>query len=180
MKDFIAVKILRITNKNRSLKLAIEKLLSCKCSIIIGGKNEKELNESVVTISSQDQIDNYSIEFLNSLEPTRTAAHNLPLKLEAVEMLLYNLSAQKLCDGTRHAIKCMISRILEATFMSRKLAGDNCFIPRIFLTPTDLPFEFKLLQFPVWLHFAMTNNKYQRHLLKVVGVNLIDPVFSHD
>lgn len=44
---------------------------------------------------------------------------------------------------------------------------------------TDLTFEFKRLQFPIRLAFAMTINKSQGQTLKVVGLNLQNPCFSH-
>jgi len=47
------------------------------------------------------------------------------------------------------------------------------------MIPTDLPFIFKLLQFPVRLAFAMTINKTQRQSLCVAGLNLENPYFSH-
>lgn len=47
------------------------------------------------------------------------------------------------------------------------------------MIPTDLPFEFKRLQFPVRLAFGMTINKAQGQSLDVVGVILQTPCFSH-
>ena len=40
-------------------------------------------------------------------------------------------------------------------------------------------FEFKRLQFPIRLAFAMTINKSQGQSLKVCGLNLENPCFSH-
>uniref|UniRef100_A0A2H1VCF4 SFRICE_038769 n=1 Tax=Spodoptera frugiperda TaxID=7108 RepID=A0A2H1VCF4_SPOFR len=40
------------------------------------------------------------------------------------------------------------------------------------MIPTDMPFEFKRLQFPILLAFAMTINKSQGQSLKVCGLNL--------
>ncbi|GBN43546.1 hypothetical protein AVEN_185539-1 [Araneus ventricosus] len=41
------------------------------------------------------------------------------------------------------------------------------------------PFQFKRLQFPVRLSFAMSINKAQGQSLKVVGLDLLKPFFSH-
>jgi ATP-dependent DNA helicase PIF1 len=41
-------------------------------------------------------------------------------------------------------------------------------LPRIPMIPTDMPFEFKRLQLPVRLAFAMTFNKAQGHRYKRV------------
>jgi ATP-dependent DNA helicase PIF1 len=47
-------------------------------------------------------------------------------------------------------------------------------LPRIPMILTDMSFEFKRLQYPVRLAFAMTINKAQ-----VCGINLENPCFSH-
>jgi ATP-dependent DNA helicase PIF1 len=69
--------------------------------------------------------------------------------------------------------------VIEATIMTGCAKGEDVFIPRIPLLPTDLPFPFKRLQFPVRLAFAMSINKSQGQSLKVAGVNLETPCFSH-
>jgi hypothetical protein len=43
-----------------------------------------------------------------------------------------------------------------------------------------MPFQFKRLQLPVRLCFAMSINKSQGQSLRVVGVDLKNPCFSHD
>ena len=72
-----------------------------------------------------------------------------------------------------------MSHVLEETVISGKCAGVNCFTPRIPMRPIDLPFEFERPQFPVRRCIAMTKNKFQRQSLKVVGLNLVEPVFPH-
>jgi ATP-dependent DNA helicase PIF1 len=47
------------------------------------------------------------------------------------------------------------------------------------LIPSNLPFNFRRLQFPVSLAFAMTINKSQGQTIKVVGLNLVEPCFSN-
>lgn len=44
---------------------------------------------------------------------------------------------------------------------------------------TDMPFEFKRIQFPIRLAFAMTINKSQGQFLTVCGIDLENPCFSH-
>ena len=94
-------------------------------------------------------------------------------------MLLRNLDPPKLCNGTRLTIKKLMPRVLEATVMTGRAKGEHVFIPRIPLIPSDMAFDFKRLQFPVRLSFAMSINKAQGQSLKVVGLNLSDSVFSH-
>ncbi|GBP58755.1 Putative fatty acyl-CoA reductase CG5065 [Eumeta japonica] len=45
--------------------------------------------------------------------------------------------------------------------------GEEVLIPRIPMIPTDMPFEFERLQFPICLAFAMTINKSQGQSLKI-------------
>ncbi|KAL4104014.1 hypothetical protein QTP88_019327 [Uroleucon formosanum] len=60
--------------------------------------------------------------------------------------------------------------LIEATIINGKYAGENVCIPRIPMIPTDLPFDFKRLQFPVRLAFAMTINKSQGQSLSISNV----------
>jgi PIF1 helicase. len=45
------------------------------------------------------------------------------------------------------------------------------------MIPTDMPFEFKRIQFPIRVAFAMTINKSQGQSLSVRGLNLDTQVF---
>ena len=47
------------------------------------------------------------------------------------------------------------------------------------MIPTNMPFEFKIIQFPIHVAFAMTINKSQSQSLSVCGLNLGNPRFSH-
>jgi len=69
--------------------------------------------------------------------------------------------------------------VIEATILTECAKDEDVFIPRIPMVPTDMPFEFKRLQFPVRLAFAMSINKAQGQSLKVAGINLETPCFSH-
>ncbi|KAL4091331.1 hypothetical protein QTP88_026034 [Uroleucon formosanum] len=68
---------------------------------------------------------------------------------------------------------------MEATILKEKYKGEDVLIPCIPMIPTDVPFEFKRLQFPVRLTFAMSINKSQGQSLSVCGINLENPCFSH-
>lgn len=66
--------------------------------------------------------------------------------------------------------------IIEATIIIGK-AEDV--IPRNLIIISDLPFQFKHLQFPVHFSFAMNINKVQGQSSKVVRLKLLKPCFSH-
>jgi ATP-dependent DNA helicase PIF1 len=60
----------------------------------------------------------------------------------------------------------MINNIIEATILNGKFKGEDVLLPRIPIIWTDVSFEFKLLQFPVRLAFAMTFKKAQGNCYK--------------
>ena len=92
-------------------------------------------------------------------------------------ILLRNINPPRLCNGTRVSVKKMMNNIIEATILNGKFKED-VLLPRIQIISTDMPFEFKRLQFPVWLVFAMTINKAHRQSLQMCGLNLGNPCFS--
>jgi len=71
--------------------------------------------------------------------------------------------------------------VLEGKIISGSNIGENVFIPRLSLSPSDvkIPFKFQRRQFPIFVSFAMKINKSQRQSLKSVGIYLPSPLFSH-
>lgn len=134
---------------------------------------------SIDTVMNQDEATNYPTEFLNSLDLPGMPPHELILKIGVPIILLRNINPPRLCNGTRLSIKKMFQNIIECTILTGKYRGEDVLLPRIPMMPTDLPFEFKRLQFPVRLAFAMTINKAQGQSLQVCGLNLENPCFSH-
>ena len=83
------------------------------------------------------------------------------------------------------ATRCVITKLSVSTIESRishdRYAGHDIIIPIIPMIPSNsiLPFEFRHLQFPVALCFAMTINKSQGQTFKAVVVDLTNESFTH-
>lgn len=108
-----------------------------------------------------------------SITPAGLPPHILSLKIGSPIMVVRNLKPPKLCNGTRLQITNMRPNLIEAIIITGSYSGETVFIPRIPMIPSDLEFEFKRLQFPIRLAYAMTINKSQGQSLKVAGIYLI-------
>ncbi|XP_021967368.1 uncharacterized protein LOC110862486 [Folsomia candida] len=136
--------------------------------------------DSIMTDEDSDR-DDYPTEFLNTLNPSGSASHELKLKVGSLIMLLRNLNTKRgLCNGTRLVVVELKPNLIIAKVLTGSAEGNIVFIPRIdLIADSDLPFQLRRLQFPVKLAFAMTINKSQGQTLDKVGIYLATPVFSH-
>ncbi|UYV73829.1 hypothetical protein LAZ67_11001044 [Cordylochernes scorpioides] len=74
-----------------------------------------------------------------------------------------------------------IKKAQEATILTGCFQNEEVFIPRIPLIHDDKhsPLHFKRLQFPIRVSFAMSIKKAQGQSLKITGIDLEQPCFSH-
>lgn len=124
----------------------------------------------------------YPPEYLNTINCGGLPLAKLHLRKGCPVMLLRNLNASEgLCNGSRGIVTRLGNRVLEVRLLTGAQAGQTVFIPRIGIIPTDtqVPFKFCRRQFPVRVSFAMTINKSQGQSVLHVGLNLVNPVFTH-
>ncbi|UYV64917.1 hypothetical protein LAZ67_3002428 [Cordylochernes scorpioides] len=132
------------------------------------------------TIDAEDCVE-YTTEFLNYLEPSGMPPHHLELRVGVPIILLRNIDASRLCNGTRLCVKRLWTHVVEATILTGCYQNEEVFIPRIPLIHDDKhsPLHFKRLQFPIRVSFAMSINKARGQSLKIAGIDLEQPCFSH-
>ena len=136
---------------------------------------------SVDSALNDDEAVHFPTEFLNSIELSGLPPHELTLKQGCPIILLRSLDPPRLMNGTQRIMTKGSANLIEAKISQGPFTGEVVMVPRIPLIPSDseLPFQFRRVQFPVRPCFAMTINKSQGQTLQEVGIDLSTPCFCH-
>ena len=131
-----------------------------------------------------EQNETWGPEQFNQYYEAGLPPHILRLKVGAVVMMLRNLDAPRLCNGTRLRIMKLGAKVIEAQIISGSYANQTVLLFKCKLQCKDnnkhIPVPFTRTQFPIRLAFAMTINKSQGQSMKYIGVDLRQKdCFSH-
>jgi ATP-dependent DNA helicase PIF1 len=81
-------------------------------------QSEEVTYRSVDTVVEADEAVQYPTEFLNSLDLPGMPSHVLQLKTGVPIIMLRNINQPQLCNGTRLAVKKLMSNVVEATILT--------------------------------------------------------------
>lgn len=127
--------------------------------------------KSIDSVMTEEEILNYQIELLNFLDL-------MSLKIGAPIVILRIINPSILRNGTRHAVKKLMSNVIEVVILNDQSNGEDVLISRIPIIPNDLdmPSDFKRLKFTFRNAFSMAINKARG---QVCGFNLEYPCSTH-
>ncbi|KAI3715467.1 hypothetical protein L6452_22450 [Arctium lappa] len=117
-------------------------------SLFLGDEKEYLSSDSLCESEHlHEQFDEtlYSPDVLNGLKLSGLPNHKIVLKVDVPVMLLRNIDQKSgLCNGTRLRVLSLGNRVIEAYIISGSNIGNQTFIPRMSLTPTNkrIPFKF--------------------------------------
>ncbi|XP_043228033.1 uncharacterized protein LOC122384558 [Amphibalanus amphitrite] len=122
-------------------------------------------------------------EVLNAIDVSGMPSHRLQVKVGAPVVLMRNLNAPRVVNGTLCTVLRAAPNVLELRIASGIARGELLFLPRLPLlvsaVDSGIGRPFRRLQFPVKLSFAMTINRCQGQTKRRVGIYLPAPVFTH-
>jgi len=162
---------------------AINKLINDKYAFTKhdGSPAQHRVYYSADSVVHGEQHGIYPTEFLNTLSFSGIPPHELHLQEGCPIILLRNMTSG-LANGTKLIVIQFMQHVIETEVAIVPTKGQRVFIPRLSITPSNterMPFTLRRRQFPMCPAFAMTINKAQGQTLKMVGIFLPKPVFTH-
>jgi len=162
---------------------AINKLINDKYAFTKhdGSPAQHRVYYSADSVVHGEQHGIYPTEFLNTLSFSGIPPHELHLQEGCPIILLRNMTSD-LANGTKLIVIQFMQHVIETEVAIVPTKGQRVFIPRLSITPSNterMPFTLRRRQFPMCPAFAMTINKAQGQTLKMVGIFLPKPVFTH-
>ena len=118
-----------------------------------------DIYKSIDLVINDDESTACPQDFLNAIEASGVPLHELKLKIGVPAILMRNLDPPKLCNDTRLRITKVQQYTITAVIITGCSKGEEIILPRIPIVPTDLPFEFKRLQFPIKFPSIFDHNK---------------------
>jgi hypothetical protein len=156
--------------------------LNTQIAEVVHGRKHVFLSADWVE-TRDDQPMAISTKFLNTITLGSMPPHHLALKVGIHDILLRNLDAtSRLCNGTCLIIWRLAWRLIVMQIIDSAHARNIVNVLRITTTTSGSkwPFTLQRRQFPLQLAFAMTINKAQGQTMKIAGIYLFEPVFTHN
>ena len=100
------------------------------------------------SVSCTDEAMTCPTGFLNTLDVPGIPSRILDQKVGEPIMLLRNLQFPSLSNVTQLTVQKLMSNIIEAIIMTQLAAGEDVFIPRIPIIPSDFIFQFPVQVLP--------------------------------
>jgi len=129
-----------------------------------------------------DQAMAIGTKFLNTITLAGMPPHCLAFKISIPIILLRNFDAASgLCNGTYLIIWHLARKLIITHILGGTHVGNIVNILRITMIAnrSKWPFTLQRRQFLLQLAFAMTINKVQGQTMKIVGIYLLKPIFTH-
>lgn len=74
---------------------------------------------SIYNVMNVDEVVNYQLEFLSSLDLSGVSQHKLSCKVGVPIILLCNINPPRLCNVTRLLVKKQIQNVIEETIINK-------------------------------------------------------------
>lgn len=102
------------------------------------------------------------------------------LKIGVPFIVIRGINPPTLTNGTRCIVSGLHHNVIEARITHGSYKDTVVHIPRIPIIPSDeMSIKFKRYQFPIKVSYAMTITRSQAQTFTHVGLDLLNPPFTH-